>query len=97
MAKPPDNIGAPPTYHPEFFEDVLLKLFKNNGRLNKADPLWNSAGKAVKALAEAYQEKYPKDRVPGETWRKNFVRSFLDARPEYDLIEPRRRRPRAQK
>ena len=96
MAKPPDNIGAPPVYDAETFEEVLLELFKTNGRLNKADPIWNSAGKAVKALAEAYQERYPKDRVPGETWRKNFVRKFLDVHPEFDLTEPRRRRPKTQ-
>lgn len=94
MAKPPDNIGAPPIYDPEIVGDVLLELFNKNGRLDKTDPSWNSAGKAAKALAEAYQEKYPNDRVPGDTWRKKFVRNFLDAHPEYDLIQPRRRRPK---
>lgn len=96
MARPPHKIGAPPTYDPETFERVLLKLFEANGRLDKADPTWNTAGKAAKALAEEYQNRYPNDPVPGDSWRKAFVRKFLDLHPELDLVEPRRRRPKIQ-
>lgn len=94
MAKPPRNIGAPPIFHRETFNELMLKRFEENGRLNKADRGWNSAGKAAKALAEDYQAKYPMERVPKSSWLKSFMRTFLEEHPDLDLEEPRRRRPK---
>lgn len=88
------KLGAAPVYDAETFEQLALQLFDENGRLSKDDPDWNCPAKFCKALAKAYQAKYPKvGRIPKQSWLKKFSRSFLLRYPELDLVNPRQRKP----
>jgi len=88
------NLGSVPVFDAETFEQLAIKLFDDNGRLRKDDPDWNCPAKVCKALAESYQARYPKaKRVPGATWLKDFVKSFLGRHPDLNLSQPRQRKP----
>lgn len=86
------KLGSVARHHKETIEALTLALFKKNGRLSPDDPEWNCAAKVSQAIAEAYEAKYPATCGPQDTWRKEFVRCFLDRHPELDLEVPRRRR-----
>lgn len=86
------KLGTVCRYHKGTFDDLALGLFRKNGRLVPTNPNWNCAAKVSKAIAEVYQSEHPDADVPEDTWRKKFVRSFLDRHPELDLEVPRRRR-----
>lgn len=88
----PMRIGTVPTYDVDLFESLLTEIFKERGQLKANDPRWNCYARVVMVLAEAHQDKYPDENVPGDTWLKEFVKRYLNSNPHLDLVVPRRRR-----
>jgi hypothetical protein len=77
--------GRPKEYDPATLDRLLTELFEEHGKLRADDREWNSQTKAAEKLADLFQERHPKERVPGLTVRKEHVADYLARHPQFSV------------